>query len=137
MNRICAPRRSPHHAQAVTQNGGYRTSSATQCKLQRVTGENGGSSPPADYVRLPQEGYSTGPARRRSSYVVAVLRGTRRLLLVSGLFRGPMLARCFAYYVDYAFAAVDPDLVTGVPSYRRVAAADDGGMPSSTGCEIG
>jgi hypothetical protein len=33
-----------------------------------------------------------------SSYVVAVLRGTRRLLLVTGLFRGPMLAWCFAYY---------------------------------------
>jgi hypothetical protein len=29
-----------------------------------------------------------------------------------------MLAWCFAYYVDYAFAAVDPDLVTGVQSYR-------------------
>jgi hypothetical protein len=42
-----------------------------------------------------------------------------------------MLAWCFAYYADYAFAAVDPDLVTGVQSYRRVAAADDGGMPSS------
>ena len=59
------------------------------------------------------------------------MRGTRRLLLVSGLLWGPMLAWCFAYYVDYSFAAVDPDLVTGVQSYRRVAAADDGGMPSS------
>jgi hypothetical protein len=50
---------------------------------------------------------------------------------VSGLFRAPMLAWCFADYVDYAFVAVDSDLVTGVQSYRHVAAADDGGMPNS------
>ena len=57
-----------------------------------------------------------------SSYVGTVLRGTGRLLLVSGLFCRATLAWCFA---------VDSDLVTAVQWYRRVAAADDGGMPGS------
>ena len=76
-------------------------------------------SPGASRYRAEQErGSGLTPGPHRVSYVVAVLRGTRRLLLVSGLLWGPMLAWCFAYYVDYAFAAVDPDLVTGVQLNR-------------------
>ena len=65
---ICAPQDTSAESIPAAPNGGYLRASADQRLLQTVTRFQARRRA-ADYVRLPQEGCSTGPARRRSSSV--------------------------------------------------------------------
>jgi hypothetical protein len=67
------------------------------------------NSQPAESARVNAAYRKRLVTNRYPSYVLwSCLRHPRRLLLMSGLSRGPMLAWCFAYYLDCAFVADQP-----------------------------